>query len=169
MKLMKDIRDVSKDTPEGIIVHFSEENLSCINADIKGPGIMLSKTSRRNSWTDSNICNINSRYSFWGWTVSCEATNWIRLSQLSSKGWQQSQRFMWKDWVFVLFLGYFLTKIFHPNVSAKGEICVNTLKKDWKPSHGLRHVLMVVEYAAKICVLGWLCVTAGYQMSLDPS
>jgi len=31
--------------------------------------------------------------------------------------------------------GYFLTKIFHPNVSEKGEICVNTLKKDWNPSN----------------------------------
>jgi len=29
--------------------------------------------------------------------------------------------------------GYFNTKIFHPNVSEKGEICVNTLKKDWNP------------------------------------
>ena len=25
--------------------------------------------------------------------------------------------------------GYFVTKIFHPNVAANGEICVNTLKK----------------------------------------
>ena len=24
-----------------------------------------------------------------------------------------------------------MTKIFHPNVSEKGEICVNTLKRDW--------------------------------------
>lgn len=32
-------------------------------------------------------------------------------------------------------LGYFLTKIFHPNVAVpSGEICVNTLKKDWNPS-----------------------------------
>ena len=29
--------------------------------------------------------------------------------------------------------GYFMTKIYHPNVSEKGEICVNTLKKDWNP------------------------------------
>jgi hypothetical protein len=28
--------------------------------------------------------------------------------------------------------GFFLTKIFHPNVGDRGEICVNTLKKDWK-------------------------------------
>lgn len=41
--------------------------------------------------------------------------------------------------------GYFLTKIFHPNVASNGEICVNTLKKDWNPSLGLRHVLIVVR------------------------
>lgn len=42
--------------------------------------------------------------------------------------------------------GFFLTKIFHPNIrQPTGEICVNTLKKDWKPSHDLRHVLMVIR------------------------
>jgi ubiquitin-protein ligase len=39
--------------------------------------------------------------------------------------------------------GFFTTKIFHPNVSEAGEICVNTLKKDWNPNLGLRHVLTV--------------------------
>ncbi len=38
-----------------------------------------------------------------------------------------------------------MTKLFHPNVSAAGEICVNTLKKDWKPTHGLEHILLVVR------------------------
>ncbi|KAL2892351.1 Ubiquitin-conjugating enzyme E2 22 [Bienertia sinuspersici] len=38
--------------------------------------------------------------------------------------------------------GYFLTKIFHPNIANNGEICVNTLKKDWNPTLGLRHVLL---------------------------
>lgn len=41
--------------------------------------------------------------------------------------------------------GYFMTKIFHPNIATNGEICVNTLKKDWNPSLGLRHVLLVVR------------------------
>ncbi|XP_061352554.1 ubiquitin-conjugating enzyme E2 22-like [Gastrolobium bilobum] len=41
--------------------------------------------------------------------------------------------------------GFFLTKIFHPNIAINGEICVNTLKKDWNPSLGLRHVLIVVR------------------------
>lgn len=41
--------------------------------------------------------------------------------------------------------GYFLTKIFHPNIATSGEICVNALKKDWNPSLGLRHVLIVIR------------------------
>lgn len=41
--------------------------------------------------------------------------------------------------------GYFLTKIFHPNVSPTGDICVNTLKRDWKPDVGLAHVLQVIR------------------------
>ena len=41
--------------------------------------------------------------------------------------------------------GLFLTKIFHPNVAPNGEICVNTLKKDWTPDVGLMHVLQVIR------------------------
>ncbi len=41
--------------------------------------------------------------------------------------------------------GFFTTKIFHPNVSKGGEICVNVLKKDWTEDMGLRHVLVVIR------------------------
>ena len=41
--------------------------------------------------------------------------------------------------------GYFLTKIYHPNVSSTGDICVNTLKKDWVPETTLKHVLQVIR------------------------
>eukprot|EP01084_Bolivina_argentea_P053787 98693_1 len=42
--------------------------------------------------------------------------------------------------------GYFITKIFHPNVApSNGEICVNTLKKDWKPSYGIKHILIAIR------------------------
>lgn len=37
------------------------------------------------------------------------------------------------------------TKIFHPNVSTAGEICVNTLKKDWKSTYGIAHILVTVK------------------------
>ena len=42
-------------------------------------------------------------------------------------------------------LGFFLTKIFHPNVGPNGEICVNTLKKDWKPDLGIKHILITIK------------------------
>ena len=47
----------------------------------------------------------------------------------------------------VLFVspGWFATKIFHPNVSSSGEICVNTLKKDWQSSFGIAHILVTVK------------------------
>ncbi|KAJ2113932.1 ubiquitin-conjugating enzyme E2 S [Coemansia sp. RSA 922] len=41
--------------------------------------------------------------------------------------------------------GVFVTKIFHPNVSEHGEICVNTLKKDWQKHYGIEHVLVTVK------------------------
>ncbi|XP_065365036.1 ubiquitin-conjugating enzyme E2 S [Calliphora vicina] len=40
---------------------------------------------------------------------------------------------------------FFITKIFHPNVAANGEICVNTLKKDWKPDLGIKHILLTIK------------------------
>ncbi|XP_014118045.1 PREDICTED: ubiquitin-conjugating enzyme E2 S isoform X1 [Pseudopodoces humilis] len=40
--------------------------------------------------------------------------------------------------------GFFLTKIFHPNVGPSGEICVNVLKRDWRAELGLRHVLLAL-------------------------
>lgn len=40
---------------------------------------------------------------------------------------------------------FFLTKIFHPNVSTNGEICVNTLKRDWQPDLGLKHILLTIK------------------------
>ena len=42
--------------------------------------------------------------------------------------------------------GFFLTKIYHPNVDmSTGAICVNTLKKDWNSSVPMSHVLGVIR------------------------
>lgn len=40
---------------------------------------------------------------------------------------------------------FFLTKIFHPNVAPNGQICVSTLKKDWTPTLGIKHILLVTR------------------------
>ena len=39
--------------------------------------------------------------------------------------------------------GFFLTKIYHPNVAPNGDICVNTLKRDWSAKVTISHVLQV--------------------------
>ncbi len=44
-----------------------------------------------------------------------------------------------------MFIGRLMTKIFHPNVSSAGEICVNTLKKDWQSSYGIGHILVTIK------------------------
>nr|KAJ3422909.1 ubiquitin-conjugating enzyme E2 S [Polyrhizophydium stewartii] len=41
--------------------------------------------------------------------------------------------------------GFFRTRIFHPNVSEQGEICVSTLKKDWKSDLGVKHLLLTIK------------------------
>jgi len=41
--------------------------------------------------------------------------------------------------------GFFTTQIFHPNVGPSGEICVNTLKRDWSADHKLKHILIVIR------------------------
>ena len=42
--------------------------------------------------------------------------------------------------------GFFLTKIYHPNVDmSTGAICVNTLKKDWSAETTFAHVLSVIR------------------------
>lgn len=60
----------------------------------------------------------------------------------------------------IISVGYFMTKIFHPNISEKGEICVNTLKKDWNPQQW--SIKYIFEVASQI-------KSVGYKMSLDCS
>lgn len=61
--------------------------------------------------------------------------DWLGLSTKTSK--RVIQLLTWR---------FFLTKIFHPNVSLEGEICVNTLKKDWNPKEwNISHIFEVVK------------------------
>jgi len=39
-----------------------------------------------------------------------------------------------------------LTRIFHPNISPQGEVCVNSLKRDWDPQNwSISHILQVIR------------------------
>ncbi|KIS69968.1 uncharacterized protein UMAG_10164 [Mycosarcoma maydis] len=39
----------------------------------------------------------------------------------------------------------FATPIFHPNVSRSGDICVSSLKKDWKKEYGIERILTTIK------------------------
>ena len=47
--------------------------------------------------------------------------------------------------MYIFGVGVFVTKIFHPNVSKLGEICVSTLQKDWKKELGINHILLTIK------------------------
>lgn len=41
---------------------------------------------------------------------------------------------------------FLLTKIFHPNIAPSGEVCVNTLKRDWQPTNwSIPNILQVIR------------------------
>lgn len=102
-RVVRELVDLTASKPcDGITVHFSEENVCDVLADIEGPV---------GTPYDGGVFR-------------------VRLSL--SPDYPNSPP-----------KGYFLTKIFHPNVSESGEICVNVLKKDWKSDLGIRHVLLV--------------------------
>ncbi|KAG5190764.1 ubiquitin-conjugating enzyme E2S [Tribonema minus] len=40
---------------------------------------------------------------------------------------------------------FFLTRVYHPNVGPSGDVCVNTLKRDWTPDVTVSHVFQVIR------------------------
>jgi ubiquitin-conjugating enzyme E2 S len=132
-RIMKEIRTMMTSPPEGIRVSLLEDNITQILGEIEGPV----------------------GTPFEGGLFKCKLVLGQDFPQHPPKGAAARCRVS-GFFQFVRFLpcaAVFLTKLFHPNVSKIGEICVNTLKKDWKPSHGIAHVLMVRSISLSSCPL----------------
>ncbi|KAI9248534.1 ubiquitin-conjugating enzyme/RWD-like protein [Phascolomyces articulosus] len=103
-KIAKELQSLERSPPEDIQVLNNEQDLTEIQAWIRGPD----GTPYENGY--------------------------FKVKLLLNEGYPETAP-----------KGYFTTKIFHPNVASNGEICVNTLKKDWKAELGIAHVLLTVK------------------------
>jgi ubiquitin-conjugating enzyme E2 S len=116
-RVAKELSDLATSAMDGIKIIVNEEDITDIQALIDGPGMPLTPDVRSHS---------------------TEGTPYhggvFRVKLVLSNDFPAAPP-----------KGYFITKIFHPNVSKAGEICVNTLKKDWKSDYGVGHVLTVVK------------------------
>lgn len=98
------MRKLMTDAPEGIKMHFNEDDITDVQATITGPA---------GTPYEGGL---------------------FRLKIVLGENFPSNPP-----------KGFFITKIFHPNVAKNGAICVNTLKKDWKPEMGIEHVLTVCK------------------------
>lgn len=125
-KILKEIQSLQEEPPEDIQIILNEENLTEIQAWIRGPGNLPPPFFFLLTVTRSNL------------TTCC-----ILDGTPYEGGYFKVKLSLDESFPATPPKGHFMTKIFHPNVSSTGEICVNTLKKDWKSHLGIEHVLLV--------------------------
>ena len=129
-RLMAEIRDLVRHPSEGIeYIESESDTVSEIHACITGPGEIIQ-------------INDNFHVNCYNFLISTlpdsEGTPYVggkfRLKLVLNEDYPNSPP-----------KGFFLTKIYHPNIANNGDICVNTLKKDWTPEVTLKHVLQVIR------------------------
>lgn len=134
-QLTKELHELVTEPPEGIKVQINEEDITDIQAYIDGPGMLpihhiliamlVSCRPLRSmcSYAAFLLCPL---------AGTPYAGGVFRVKLALGKDFPQAPP-----------KGFFLTRVFHPNVAKNGEICVNTLKKDWRPDLGIKHILLV--------------------------
>lgn len=122
----RELLELSEQPPEGIKVFVNEADVTDVQAAIEGPG--------------EPACHWWSVYMY----LSGSPLHFFVVAGTPFEGGLFRVKLsLGRDFPAAPPQGYFLTKIFHPNVAQNGAICVNTLKRDWKPEHGIRHILLV--------------------------
>jgi ubiquitin-conjugating enzyme E2 S len=126
----KEVIALSQEPPEGIKIFINHDDITDVQASIIGPGNKINKPHKKSLFVlDVFRSNLYS---------DLESTPY-------AGGAFKLKLVLGKDFPAGPPKGYFLTKIFHPNVSTSGEICVNALKKDWNPKLGLKHIFLVIS------------------------
>lgn len=127
-RVAREIKTLMSKELEGIRIEVNEQDMTDIQAIMDGPSMFRS--------------NVH------GAVRSAASLKHLALNRLAEDTPYEGGQFrlrlvLGSDFPEAPPKGYFVTKIFHPNVSKDGEICVNTLKRDWSPSLDLTHVLLV--------------------------
>ncbi|CAI7851270.1 unnamed protein product [Closterium sp. NIES-53] len=110
--IVKELRSLQDSPPEGIRVLLNDDNISTVHAEIEGPEFIF-----------------------------CRFVTSPPVGTPYEGGAFRMKLVLGPEFPNAPPKGFFVTRIFHPNVAKNGEICVNILKKDWKPCLGLRHVV----------------------------
>lgn len=121
-QISKEVKILSTESLEGIKININEADITDLKAVIDGPGMKCL------------IKSFNSTIKSCFLAGTPYAGGQFRVKLTLPKDFPSNPP-----------KAYFLTKIFHPNVASNGEICVNTLKKDWKPDLGIKHVLLTIK------------------------
>lgn len=135
-QVIKEMHEISLNTPEGIKVQINDADVTDIQAFIQGP---------------EGKCSFSVFFLF----LFCITFLWIRIAPGTpyAGGVFRVKLLLAKDFPATPPKAFFVTRIFHPNVAANGEICVNTLKRDWKPDLGIKHILLVSGHQENVFFL----------------
>jgi len=142
-RILREVANLKKTPPEGIRVQTSEENIFDITGIIEGPGESYWRAEMTRDASDN--CSQREPLTL---VVTLKSSLDLQKNSLHLLPNVRNRTFHNSGvLLFTVFgtPGWFATKIFHPNVSSSGEICVNTLKKDWKSTYGVEHILVTVK------------------------
>lgn len=60
----------------------------------------------------------------------------------------------------------FISQMFHPNVYATGELCLDILQNRWSPTYDVAAILTSIQRSVEEAYLNWLTIT---DMLVQPS
>ena len=154
------MQEYTKNPVSDIRLQVNEENVTDIRAELIGPGIVALYAGKEGGGDWRMI-----KEYLWSCPGSFPLIDGFVEETPYHGGVFEIKLLFGPEFPAVPPKGFFLTPIFHPNVSKTGEICVNTLKKDWKSDCKLSHILMVKESMRFLTDAGRFICLSGHPMS----
>lgn len=143
-RLMREMATMRSTPPDGIRITTNEEDILDFCGIVQGPG-MWSGTRRILALSDMSLFIEGTPYEGGYFRIGFKFTEEFPAAPPKCQSrYLLSYAPKSNSKMLCVPSGTMLTKIFHPNVSKLGEICVNTLKKDWKREYGIVHILVTV-------------------------